>query len=109
MSGPTAGPPNADPEAANLLDVEVVYAQPDRQWRIPLRMPPGATVADAIERSQIARHVPTIVISDRLVGIFYRPCDLSTELEQGDRVEIYRPLLADPKEGRRRRAAGGRL
>lgn len=89
------------------LRVEVVHALPERQWRIPLTLPAGSTVADAIELSGIAALVPGLRIDPRQVGIFYRPCSLDTALGDGDRVEIYRPLACDPKEVRRRRAAGG--
>lgn len=88
------------------MRVEVVHARPDRQWLIPLDVPDGCTVAEAIERSDIQTLVPDIEIAERRVGIFYKPCALDTVLRAGDRVEIYRPLLNDPKEVRRKRAAG---
>lgn len=88
------------------MRVEVAYARPERQWLIALDVPEGCSVKEAIERSKIREQVPDIVISERCVGVFYRPCSLDQTLLEGDRVEIYRPLLADPKENRRRRAAG---
>ena len=90
----------------SLIWVEVAYALPSRQWVIAVEVPEGATVADAIERSGIREAVPGIEIRDRAVGVFYQPCALDRVLKAGDRVEIYRPLLIDPKETRRRRAAG---
>ncbi len=91
----------------DAIRVEVVYALPQRQWLIAVALPSGSTVGDAIARSGICDEVPDIEIRDRLVGVFYHPCTLDTPLREGDRVEIYRPLLSDPKEVRRRRAAGG--
>jgi len=90
---------------AETIRVEVAYALPGRQWLLPLEVPVGCTVAQAIERSGLAREVPDLVIKDKQVGIFYRPCTLDTVISAGDRVEIYRSLSADPKEVRRRRAA----
>ncbi len=87
------------------MRVEVAYALPDRQWVIAVELPEGATVAEAIERSGIRGQVPDIEVRDHLVGVFYQPCALDRVLRAGERVEIYRPLLIDPKETRRRRAA----
>lgn len=88
------------------IRVEVAYALPARQWVIAVEVPEGATVAEAIACSGIREAVPGIEIRDRMVGVFYQPCALDRVLKAGDRVEIYRPLLIDPKETRRRRAAG---
>ncbi len=91
---------------AETIAVEVVYALPRRHWSIALRLPPGSTVGDAIAQSGVVEKVPGIEVSDRRVGIFGKPCGLDAALSDGDRVEIYRPLLCDPKDVRRRRAAG---
>lgn len=93
--------------AAERIEVTVVYALPHRHWALPVQLPAGSTVADAIVRCGIEQQLPGIVVDDRHVGVFSRPCTLATELRDGDRVEIYRPLLCDPKEVRRRRAGGG--
>jgi putative ubiquitin-RnfH superfamily antitoxin RatB of RatAB toxin-antitoxin module len=90
-----------------VIRVEVAYAEPQHQWLVAVRLPAGSTVAEAIERSGICDQVPGIEIKDRRVGVFYQPCSLNTLLREGDRVEIYRPLLSDPKDVRRQRAAGG--
>lgn len=91
---------------AEPIRIEVVHARPAQQWLVALELPVGSTVADAIRCSGLAAEVPDIEIRDGLVGVFYRPCSLDTALRDGDRVEIYRPLPRDPKEIRRRRAAG---
>lgn len=93
---------------AEWIRIEVAHARPEKQWLVPLELPAGSTVGDAIERSGLLEEVPDLEVRDRQVGIFYRPCGLDTLLRDGDRVEIYRPLLCDPKETRRRRAASGR-
>ena len=87
------------------MQVEVAYAGPEGQWLVALELAPGATVAEAIERSGIRERVPGLEVVDGNVGVYSRPCRLADALSDGDRVEIYRPLLADPKEARRRRAA----
>jgi uncharacterized protein len=92
--------------AAGSIRVCVAHAQVDRQWLLTVNLPAGASVAEAIERCGIRGQVPGLEVSDQLVGVFGRPCTLATILADGDRVELYRPLLCDPKEIRRRRAAG---
>jgi putative ubiquitin-RnfH superfamily antitoxin RatB of RatAB toxin-antitoxin module len=79
--------------------VEVVYALPRRQERVQLDLAPGCTVQDAIQASGLAQ------IEPGRVGVWGRPVSLQTRLCEQDRVEIYRPLIADPKEARRKRAA----
>ncbi|MGY6555947.1 MAG: RnfH family protein [Wenzhouxiangella sp.] len=95
-----------------LLQVEVAAALPERQIVMVLALPVGATVKDALAAADIGRLLPEFdQISDR-VGIFGRLCTLDRPLQPGDRVELYRPLKADPKEVRRQLAelerAGGR-
>jgi uncharacterized protein len=87
------------------IAIEVVYALPDRHWRIALRVPPDCSVGQAIERSGLRGKLPGLVVDDAHVGIFSRPVTLSSSLREGDRIEIYRPLQCDPKEVRRQRAA----
>ncbi len=88
----------------SLIPVEVAYATPARQAVLQIKVPSGCTVAEAIERSSIRGQFPDIRIDPDAVGIFSRKVPLDHVLQAGDRVEIYRPLLADPKETRRRRA-----
>jgi putative ubiquitin-RnfH superfamily antitoxin RatB of RatAB toxin-antitoxin module len=89
---------------AATMRVEVAYAGPEGQWVIVVELPVGATLTQAIEASGIRRHIPTVAVGDGNVGVFSRPRRLDEALTAGDRVEIYRPLLADPKEQRRARA-----
>ena len=95
-------------DANEPIVVEVVYALPERQTLIALEVPAGATVRDAIERSRIAARHPEIDPTRCKVGIHGRVCTLQAPLRAGDRVEIYRPLLADIKEVRRQRATAGK-
>lgn len=88
--------------------VEVAYALPDRQALLPLQVARGTSAREAVELSGILELFPEIDLDQHRVGVFGRLCMLDRVLEPGDRVEIYRPLLADPKEVRRRLAAEGR-
>lgn len=89
-------------ELRRLLRVEVAYALPEEQLLIALNVEEGTTVRLAIERSGILRRAPEIDLAN--VGLFGRVVPLDTPLRDGDRVEIYRPLIADPKQARRDRA-----
>ncbi|MCW8925015.1 MAG: RnfH family protein [Xanthomonadales bacterium] len=86
------------------IRVEVVYATPDRQELVSVELETGSTVADAIERSGLAESFAGFEMDPSAVGIFSRKVELGQALRDGDRVEIYRPLRADPKEVRRQRA-----
>jgi putative ubiquitin-RnfH superfamily antitoxin RatB of RatAB toxin-antitoxin module len=88
-----------------FLSVEVAYATPAKQAIVCLEVPAGCTVGEAIERSHIREQFPGMRVDAGAVGIFSRKVSLEDELCEGDRVEIYRPLIADPKESRRKRAA----
>jgi putative ubiquitin-RnfH superfamily antitoxin RatB of RatAB toxin-antitoxin module len=85
------------------IRVEVVYAARDGQVLVALEMEAGATAHQAIERSGILRRFPEIDLVSARVGIFGRVTGLATLLRDGDRVEIYRTLAADPKQTRRER------
>ena len=89
---------------AGMIEVEVAYATPARQVVMKIRVPGGCTLEGAIERSGIREEFPDMLIDVSAVGIFGRRTPLGQELQEGDRVEIYRPLIADPREARRRRA-----
>ena len=93
---------------APLISVEVAYARPYEQVVLSLEVPAGTSVAEAIEASRIRDRFPEIDPSKSKVGIFGKLTKSTTALRAGDRVEIYRPLIADPKEIRRRRAAEGK-
>lgn len=87
-----------------MIGVEVAYATPDRQRVVALTVPLGCTVLEAVERSGLRDEFPSMEVDSDALGIFGRKVPAGQELRQGDRVEIYRPLIADPKEARRRRA-----
>jgi putative ubiquitin-RnfH superfamily antitoxin RatB of RatAB toxin-antitoxin module len=88
-----------------MLKIEVVYATPDRQVCYVLELEEGAKVGDAVARSGALAEFPEIDLTRNRVGIYGRLVTLGAPLGDGDRVEILRPLVADPKEARRRRAA----
>jgi putative ubiquitin-RnfH superfamily antitoxin RatB of RatAB toxin-antitoxin module len=90
--------------ATGKITVEVVYAAPARQVLLTLQVEAGCTAGEAIERSGIREEFPGLTVDPAAVGIFSRKVPLDHPLIEGDRVEIYRPLVADPKETRRRRA-----
>jgi uncharacterized protein len=91
-------------EDGKSIDVEIVYALPEEQWGMKLQVRPGTSLGEAVRFSGILQRFPEIDLSRRKLGIFGKPVTLDHVLEEGDRVEIYRPLTADPKEARRRRA-----
>lgn len=91
-----------------LLEVEVAYARPDAQVILAVRLPAGACLEDAIRRSGLLERFPEIDLAVNKVGVFGKAARLDAVLEPGDRVEVYRPLLADPKEARKQRAAEGK-
>ncbi len=86
------------------INVEVVYALPDRQYLRTVKLAQGATVEQAIVASGLLTLRNDIDLQKNKLGVYSRPVKLTDILEEGDRVEIYRPLLADPKEMRRKRA-----
>jgi len=90
--------------AAARIKVEVAYATPAKQILLDLEVSQGCTVEDAIELSGIRRQFPEMKLDPKAVGIFSRKVPMDHLLRDGDRVEIYRPLIADPKESRRKRA-----
>ena len=92
--------------AETMIHVEVVYATVDCQMLIAVALREGSTVSDAVAASGIGVHFPELNLAESLLGIFGRVVSepQSRLLEEGDRVEIYRALLADPKEARRLRA-----
>lgn len=94
-----------EPAANDLLRIEVVYALPERQAVISLRLPTGSTVQQAIEQSGLLAMYPEIDLAQNKLGIYAKLVKPDTSLRDRDRVEIYRPLIADPKEVRRKRAA----
>ena len=86
------------------IHVEVAYALRERQALVAVEVEEDATIEEAIQRSGILEAFPEIDLQRAKVGIFGRPVTLDERMRDGDRVEIYRPLIADPKEVRRKRA-----
>lgn len=90
------------------IKVEIAYARPDAQSIVVVEVDEGATVEQAITLSRIKEHYPEIDLAKNKVGLFGKLSKLTQVLKEMDRVEIYRPLIADPKEVRRKRAAEGK-
>ena len=88
------------------MKIGIAYALPQRQAWFDIEMPEGTTIKDAIERSGILRQFPEINLEKQKVGVFGKLSKLDTVLSDGDRVEIYRPIICDPKTVPRK-AKGG--
>lgn len=86
------------------IRVEVVYALPEKQYLRTVKLREGATVEEAIRASGLLELRSDISLEQNKVGVYSRPVKLHDTVHDGDRVEIYRPLIADPKELRRQRA-----
>ena len=91
------------------LQVQVVYALPDRQASVSIQLMPGATVTDAVTRSGLLKKFPDAATRPLACAIFGRAVPLDHQLRDGDRVEILRPLLVDPKQSRRAAAERSRI
>ena len=89
----------------NQINIEIAYALPDRYYLKSLKVDEGTMIQTAILQSGILQQFTEIDLRENKVGIYSRPAKLTDQLKDGDRIEIYRPLLADPKEIRRKRAA----
>ena len=85
------------------MHIEVIYALPQKQERVSLDLPPDSTVLDAVQASGLLQRLPQVELGR--VGVWGKQVTPETRLRDRDRVEIYRPLIADPKEVRRERAA----
>ena len=90
------------------MKVEVAYALPDQQVILEVMVTQGTTAEQAVELSGMLEQFPEIDLSVNKVGIFGKLGKKTAELKAGNRVEIYRPLIADPKEVRRKREADGK-
>ncbi len=95
-------------EDGSQILVEVAYARPDEQVIIQLKVAAKSTAGAAIRSSGVLQRFPEIDLSIHKVGVFGRLVGLDHLVCNGDRIEIYRPLIADPKESRRRRAAASK-
>ena len=87
-----------------MITVEVAFALPTTATSLLVEVPVGTTAEQAVIKSGIIEKCPEIDANDLTLGIWNRTCKLNQEVKQGDRIEIYRPLIADPKDARRRRA-----
>lgn len=87
-----------------FITVEVAAGFDDRQVLVRLRVPVGTRVSEAVRLAELGRRLPGHEVDPKRIGIFGRRCDPEQVLEEGDRVEVYRPLKADPKEVRRQLA-----
>jgi putative ubiquitin-RnfH superfamily antitoxin RatB of RatAB toxin-antitoxin module len=94
---------------SEMINVEVVYALPHEQNLLRLQLPQGATVETAIRESGLLEKYPEIDLARNKLGIFGKLTKADAALRDKDRVEIYRPLIADPKEIRRQRAEEGKV
>jgi len=88
----------------NHITVEVSYAMPDEQVILTVEVPEDCIVEEAIKRSGILERFPQIDLATDKCGIFGKMCKLNAKLRNKDRIEIYRKLIADPKESRRQKA-----
>ena len=94
---------------ADTIQIEVVFALADRQDVIPLTLAAGTTLKQAVEASGLPAKYPDIDLVKGKFGIYSKLAKPDTVLRDRDRVEIYRPLIADPKEERKQRAAEGKV
>ena len=94
---------------ADSIQLEVTYAKPDRQEIVSLKLPEGSTIQQAVEASGLLERHPEIDLAKAKVGIYGKLSRMDTVVRERDRVEIYRPLIADPKEVRKQRAAEGKV
>lgn len=93
----------------NLITVEIAFALPAQQLILPIKVRLGCSAEEAVKLSGICNKFPEIDLKQNQLGIFGKAVRHDTPLRHLDRVEIYRPLIADPKEVRRQRAADGKI
>lgn len=95
--------------AEEMINIEVCYPLPNKQEVIRLRLPAGCLLQQAVEASGLLGKYPEIDLKRNKFGIWNKLSKLDAPLRDFDRVEIYRPLIADPKEVRKQRAAEGKV
>jgi len=93
----------------NKITIELVYALPHEQALLKLEVPASTTIADAIKLSGLIEKYPEIDLLKGKFGLYGKLSKVDTVLREKDRIEIYRPLIADPKEVRRKRAEEGKV
>lgn len=94
---------------AEMISIEVCYPLPQKQELVRLTLPLGSTLLEALEASGLLEKYPEIDLKKNKFGIFAKLSKADSVLRDRDRVEIYRPLIADPKEVRKKRAAEGKV
>lgn len=94
---------------AEMLDIEVCYAMSDKQELVRVRVPAGANLQHGLEASGLLGKYPEIDTKKNKFGIWNKLSKLDAVLRDKDRIEVYRPLIADPKEVRKQRAAEGKV
>ena len=95
-------------EPQDTIEVEVAYALPERQLILKVEVPAGTSAIEAARLSGIEEQFPEIELGRNRMGVFGKLCKADRMLNQGDRVEIYRPLQADPRAARRELAKAGK-
>lgn len=98
----------SESETPEQINIEVAYAREDQQVILSLMVNAGTTLEQAVEQSGILQTFPEIDLTKNKIGIFGKLGKKTAEIKEGNRVEIYRPLIADPKEVRRKREADGK-
>ena len=94
---------------SKAINVEIVYALPDEQVILTEAVPKGTAIKDVLIKSNLFEIYPELVLDEMEVGIFGKLVKMDQGARDRDRIEIYRPLIADPKEVRKRKAAEGKL
>jgi putative ubiquitin-RnfH superfamily antitoxin RatB of RatAB toxin-antitoxin module len=94
---------------AEMMTIEVCYALPEKQELLSVKLPAGATLGQALEASGLLQKYPEIDLKKNKFGVFAKLSKPDALLRDRDRVEVYRPLIADPKEVRKQRAAEGKV
>tara|TARA_R110002096_G_scaffold117236_1_gene254130 strand:- start:34819 stop:35124 length:306 start_codon:yes stop_codon:yes gene_type:complete len=89
------------------LNIEVAFALPEKQHLINLQVPGGTTISDVLHRREVVAIIGEAPSDNHDVGVWGRVVNREQRVREGDRVEIYRPLMMDPREARRRHAAAG--
>jgi len=87
-----------------MVNIEIAYAKPEAQLIVALALPEETTLEAAVKASGLLERFPEIALSELNVGVFGVVCKPDQAINEGDRIEIYRPLRRDPKEARRQRA-----
>ena len=95
--------------SANSIQIEVVYPLPNKQEIFSVELPSGSTIQSALEASGVLAKYPEIDLAKNKLGIFSKLSKVDAVLRDRDRIEIYRPLIADPKAVRKQRAEEGKV